>query len=1135
MKNIILKNTIKSLYCILLIFASLQTMAQTDNDPSKFLPNIIPPSPEAFKFAMYGNTPIGLFAGTPNIQIPLFTYKTTNLKIPFSLTYSSSGIKVDDVNSKVGLGWNMIGGGVISRIIRNKEDNYEDDFALKHLNVASLDKSDALVNVYFNLFGEAYGKDSERDLFMFNFLNYSGKFYFDDNNNIVFLEKNDLKIDVINNPGDDIFTFSITANDGTKYFFQELEQTMLNTYGGGHPDPSVNYTAWYLNKIISIKGDEIYIEYNNFNEYYVQSESQQASRSFPYRQDCASSVSYEKGITFGTIYTHSTRIIGKSIKSIYSNNQIFGRVDFEYEDKIPNSSSEPDNVIKTISVKNQNLDVIEKIDFSYIVTPNKRIFLDNFHFLDNFNIYSFTYFQPNNFPVRLSRSQDHWGYFNGVNNSTLLPIEFEYGFQNFNYNYANKESNENYSKIGLLNKINYPTKGYTEFEYQSNDYFGEKKIMPPIYQNPPIILDNNDDEQNKEISTPIFAHFSYEVKLTGETHFSNCDPSQDTGLNHHKGIISVFCVEDNKNINIYQHSAYGIQVNGMINLVLDSNSNTPYFFNVEKGKNYIVKLKNNFNCIHSVLNLEYYNDTFQILNTNILTGGLRVKSTKDYSLNTTNPIIKKYYYSKFDQLNISSGNIGQNPYYVNFSYHSVASQVNALSCSVKDVVLNSSSVSSLFDTGSNNVYYKYVTVSEGEGFEKGYEENEFIINRDYWEHSYLGDVEFRNVPWSNLGWNNGKLLNTKLYEKKSTNYILKKETTNNYLKDLNNPIVVNYAIMNPALGQFTTNIQDQCGCVQSNINESYPVVYCTTAHFHKKNSNGYCIANNAANVNETIWHPCHNRNVGEIITIPTIIHMDIMPYKYISYFQYLSSTLSAVYDANGLNPITVTTNYNYNNPAHLQLTSQATINSTGETLETKYYYPADLITEPFMQDLVTANRIIPPVSNEQYKSGALLSKDKTTYANDATTSNLLLPKNIYAAKFPNILPNIQYIGQLEKKVTYDQYDNKGNILQYTLENGTPVAIIWGYNQTLPVAKIENATYTQANTAYTANPEDMAFRNSLPNSMITTYTYIPLVGVSTITDPKGDKITYNYDSFGRLKNVKDKNGNILSENEYHYKN
>lgn len=48
----------------------------------------------------------------------------------------------------------------------------------------------------------------------------------------------------------------------------------------------------------------------------------------------------------------------------------------------------------------------------------------------------------------------------------------------------------------------------------------------------------------------------------------------------------------------------------------------------------------------------------------------------------------------------------------------------------------------------------------------------------------------------------------------------------------------------------------------------------------------------------------------------------------------------------------------------------------------------------------------------------------------------------------------------------------------------------------------------------------------------TYTYDPLVGMTSITDEKGKISFYEYDNFKRLKNVKDQNGNIVKSYEYH---
>lgn len=247
-----------------------------------------------------------------------------------------------------------------------------------------------------------------------------------------------------------------------------------------------------------------------------------------------------------------------------------------------------------------------------------------------------------------------------------------------------------------------------------------------------------------------------------------------------------------------------------------------------------------------------------------------------------------------------------------------------------------------------------------------------------------------------------------------------------------------------------------------------------------------------------------------------------------------------------------TVSYEYTGTNHNQPTKKTVSNSKGETLISKMYYPGDLSSEPFMSNLIAQNRKATPVKLETYKNatalGDKLSEQKTVYANDATTSNLVLPKSIYEAKFPNSLPSILNVGQLERKVTSDLYNTNGILLQFTPENGQPVSMIWGYNKTQPIAKIENATYAEI-TGQVANLQTLSntgteanlilaltnLRTSLPNAMITTYTYRPLIGVSTTTDPKGNVTYYNYDGLGRLQNVKDAKGNILSENQYHYKN
>jgi YD repeat-containing protein len=62
----------------------------------------------------------------------------------------------------------------------------------------------------------------------------------------------------------------------------------------------------------------------------------------------------------------------------------------------------------------------------------------------------------------------------------------------------------------------------------------------------------------------------------------------------------------------------------------------------------------------------------------------------------------------------------------------------------------------------------------------------------------------------------------------------------------------------------------------------------------------------------------------------------------------------------------------------------------------------------------------------------------------------------------------------------------------------------------------------------------SLRSGLPSALITIYTYKPLVGITSVTDPNGVTTYYEYDSFGRLQYLRDDKGNIRKSYDYHYK-
>ena len=73
-----------------------------------------PPLPEASSLGKFGQTPVSLYTGIPQISIPIYTLKLHNVELPVSLDYHAGGIRVSEIASTVGLGWALQAGGMIS-------------------------------------------------------------------------------------------------------------------------------------------------------------------------------------------------------------------------------------------------------------------------------------------------------------------------------------------------------------------------------------------------------------------------------------------------------------------------------------------------------------------------------------------------------------------------------------------------------------------------------------------------------------------------------------------------------------------------------------------------------------------------------------------------------------------------------------------------------------------------------------------------------------------------------------------------------------------------------------------------------------------------------------------------------------
>ncbi|OQP46231.1 hypothetical protein A4H97_31200 [Niastella yeongjuensis] len=239
------------------------------------------------------------------------------------------------------------------------------------------------------------------------------------------------------------------------------------------------------------------------------------------------------------------------------------------------------------------------------------------------------------------------------------------------------------------------------------------------------------------------------------------------------------------------------------------------------------------------------------------------------------------------------------------------------------------------------------------------------------------------------------------------------------------------------------------------------------------------------------------------------------------------------YTPNGM--IRTEKNFDYDQNTIL-LKSEELVNSKNEVVKTTYKYPYNFSTVPVYNGMIQKNIISPVIEATTTVNGVQAKKTVTNYYNPS--SNVFVPQSVE-----------NQTGNKPQEViaNFNRYDNLGHVLEQQKANNVKEVYLWGYQLRYPVAKILNSTYDAAIAIVpqsvldaAGNGNDGAFRNSLnslrqslPGALVETYTYKPFVGMTSSTDANGRTTYYEYDGFGRLIHLRDKDNNIVKKYCYNY--
>lgn len=503
-----MKRTLIIMLCSL--WSAVGTALAQNNKYNPVLPSLPYLSPEAASLGKYGEIPVSEYTGVPDIRIPLHTVKAGDLELPIALTYHASGIKVAQEATWVGLGWDLQAGGCINRIISG---NY-DRASVNNSTWAERAKFYAQKNTPFYSYGDnsiwggveenpgtAIYKMSlyqdflfglgEPDIFQANFCGHSLTFIIHPGTRQpVMVGDADLtyRIEALDASQND---WRITDSHGIAYCF---DRTGAEVASGN----STHYlSSWFLTRIIHPQRGMIVLDYDTQTNRIkaipglaqTQLEAEYAETLITNGIVTAGHVNPNLlGVKDHWLYDGYT-LEKKYLTSITTDLE---RVDFHTSTRedIEGSSRKLDRITVTSLCDNRVTNHIV-FDYSYYEGENcggdyladkqnapltpyryKRLKLDEMT-VDG-RTYGFEY-NSTPLPYKTSYATDFWGYFNGMspNKSFLCAAnlkELAEGKQLSPLGDANRYADPESAKAGILQKITYPTKGSTVFEFEPNTF-----------------------------------------------------------------------------------------------------------------------------------------------------------------------------------------------------------------------------------------------------------------------------------------------------------------------------------------------------------------------------------------------------------------------------------------------------------------------------------------------------------------------------------------------------------------------------------------------------------------------------------------------------------------------------------------